>query len=42
MSVPGKWVESQVNKFEQVSSVDHQLSLTGGRVSRGYGIPGEG
>ena len=29
MSVMVGWVDPQVNKFEQVSSDDHQMSLTG-------------
>ena len=32
-----------MNKFKQVSSDDHQMSVAGGgRVSRGQGIPGGG
>ena len=45
MTVPeGVWGGPQVNKFEQVSSVYHQLSVAGGRgyvlclVSRGRGL----
>ena len=37
----GEWgVGPQVNKFEQVSSDDHQMSVV--RVGRGWVIPGEG
>ena len=41
--VPPAWVGPQVNKFEQISSDDHKMSLAGGGyVGGGYiqgGIP---